>query len=134
MGGLAPLIVSLAKIISCVNTIVVRAQLRRRDGWPVTDRTELRTALPGAGHLLHEPFIVGIDVTIVKVALPQIQRSLHAPVNGLQWTVDAYTLVIACLLMLSGSLADPTTTVIPEGVKRRSLPGLKAGVRTPRSR
>jgi MFS family permease len=51
-------------------------------------------------------FIVGIDVTIVNVALPAIQRSLHASVSGLQWTVDAYTLVIACLLMLSGSLAD----------------------------
>jgi EmrB/QacA subfamily drug resistance transporter len=51
-------------------------------------------------------FIVGIDVTIVNVALPSIQRSLHASVSGLQWTVDAYTLVIACLLMLSGSLAD----------------------------
>jgi EmrB/QacA subfamily drug resistance transporter len=51
-------------------------------------------------------FIVGVDVTIVNVALPAIQRSLHASVSGLQWTVDAYTLVIACLLMLSGSLAD----------------------------
>src|SRR5580700_1748801 len=51
-------------------------------------------------------FIVGIDVTIVNVALPSIQRSLHASVSGLQWTIDAYTLVIACLLMLSGSLAD----------------------------
>jgi len=51
-------------------------------------------------------FIVGIDVTIVNVALPSIQRSLHASMSGLQWTIDAYTLVIACLLMLSGSLAD----------------------------
>src|ERR1700761_3208384 len=51
-------------------------------------------------------FIVGIDVTIVNVALPSIQRSLHASVSGLQWTLDAYTLVIACLLMLSGSLVD----------------------------
>jgi EmrB/QacA subfamily drug resistance transporter len=51
-------------------------------------------------------FIVGIDVTIVNVALPSIQRSLHASVSGLQWTVDAYTLVIASLLMLSGSTAD----------------------------
>jgi len=51
-------------------------------------------------------FIAGIDVTIVNVALPSIQRSLHASVSGLQWTVDAYTLVIACLLMLSGSMAD----------------------------
>jgi EmrB/QacA subfamily drug resistance transporter len=51
-------------------------------------------------------FVAGLDVTIVNVALPSIQRALHASVSGLQWTVDAYTLVIACLLMLSGSLAD----------------------------
>jgi len=50
--------------------------------------------------------IVGIDVTIVNVALPDIQHSLHAPVSGLQWIIDAYTLVIASLLMLSGSTAD----------------------------
>lgn len=50
--------------------------------------------------------IVGIDVTIVNVALPSIARSLHASVSGLQWTVDAYTLVLASLLMLSGSTAD----------------------------
>ena len=50
--------------------------------------------------------IAGIDVTIVNVALPTIGTSLHASLSSLQWTVDAYTLVIACLLMLSGSLAD----------------------------
>ena len=51
-------------------------------------------------------FIVGIDVTIVNVALPSIQRSFHASVSDLQWTIDAYTLVLASLLMLSGSVAD----------------------------
>ncbi len=51
-------------------------------------------------------FIVGIDATIVNVALPSIQRQLHAPVSGLQWTVDAYTIVVASFLMLSGSTAD----------------------------
>jgi len=50
--------------------------------------------------------IVGLDVTVVNVALPAIHRSLHASVSGLQWTIDAYTLVIASLLMLSGSTAD----------------------------
>jgi EmrB/QacA subfamily drug resistance transporter len=50
--------------------------------------------------------IVGLDNTIVNVALPSIGRDLHATVSGLQWTVDAYTLVIASLLMLSGSMAD----------------------------
>jgi EmrB/QacA subfamily drug resistance transporter len=51
-------------------------------------------------------FIVGLDATIVNIALPSIQRGLHAPVSGLQWTVDAYTLVLASLLMLSGSTGD----------------------------
>ena len=50
--------------------------------------------------------IVGLDVTIVNVALPSIRRDFHAPLSGLQWTVDAYTLVLASLLMLSGSTAD----------------------------
>jgi EmrB/QacA subfamily drug resistance transporter len=50
--------------------------------------------------------IVGLDNTIVNVALPSIGRHLHAPVSGLQWTVDAYTLVLASLLMLAGSTAD----------------------------
>ena len=50
--------------------------------------------------------MAGLDTTIVNVALPSIQGALHASVSGLQWTIDAYTLVIACLLMLSGSLAD----------------------------
>src|SRR3954463_1352259 len=51
-------------------------------------------------------FIVGLDVTAVNVALPSIGRELHAGISGLQWTVDAYTLVLASLLMLSGSTAD----------------------------
>src|SRR5260221_7725310 len=50
--------------------------------------------------------LVGIDATIVNVALPSIQHGLHAPVSGLQWTVDAYTIVLASFLMLSGSTAD----------------------------
>jgi MFS family permease len=51
-------------------------------------------------------FIVGLDATIVNIALPSIQHSLHAPVSGLQWTVDAYTLVVASFLMLAGSTGD----------------------------
>jgi len=51
-------------------------------------------------------FIVGLDVTIVNIALPSIGRDLHAGVSGLQWTIDAYTLVLASLLMLAGSTAD----------------------------
>ncbi|HEY1664804.1 MAG TPA: MFS transporter [Trebonia sp.] len=50
--------------------------------------------------------IVGTDVTIVNVALPSIRQDLHASLSGLQWSVDAYTLVIGSLLMASGSTAD----------------------------
>jgi EmrB/QacA subfamily drug resistance transporter len=50
--------------------------------------------------------LVGLDVTIINVALPRIGHDLHTTVSGLQWTVDAYTLVISTLLLLSGSMAD----------------------------
>jgi EmrB/QacA subfamily drug resistance transporter len=50
--------------------------------------------------------IVGMDVTIVNVALPSIQEDLHAPLAGLQWILDAYTLVVASFLMLGGSTSD----------------------------
>ncbi|MFI5734334.1 MFS transporter [Kribbella sp. NPDC051587] len=51
-------------------------------------------------------FIVGLDSTIVNLALPAIRSELGASVTGLQWTIDAYTLVLASLLMVSGSTAD----------------------------
>jgi EmrB/QacA subfamily drug resistance transporter len=50
--------------------------------------------------------IVGMDVTIVNVALPSIRRDLGASVSALQWTTAAYTVVLASLLMLGGSTAD----------------------------
>ncbi|HEX9033317.1 MAG TPA: DHA2 family efflux MFS transporter permease subunit [Streptosporangiaceae bacterium] len=51
-------------------------------------------------------FIVGLDVTVVNVALPSIERDLHASVSGLQWVLASYTLVLASLLVLAGSTAD----------------------------
>jgi EmrB/QacA subfamily drug resistance transporter len=51
-------------------------------------------------------FIVGLDVTIVNIALPSMRADLHASVAGLQWIIDAYTLVLASLLILAGSTAD----------------------------
>lgn len=50
--------------------------------------------------------IVSLDNTVLNVALPSMQRDLHATTAGLQWTIDAYTLVLASLLMLAGSTAD----------------------------
>jgi EmrB/QacA subfamily drug resistance transporter len=51
-------------------------------------------------------FMVGLDVTVVNVSLPSIGHDLHAGISGLQWTVDAYTVVVASLLMLAGSMGD----------------------------
>jgi EmrB/QacA subfamily drug resistance transporter len=50
--------------------------------------------------------MVAMDATIVNVALPSIRRDLSAAVSGLQWVIDAYTMVVASLLMLAGSMAD----------------------------
>jgi EmrB/QacA subfamily drug resistance transporter len=50
--------------------------------------------------------IVGMDVTVMNVALPTIQKELHARLAGLQWILDAYTLVVASFLMLAGSVSD----------------------------
>src|SRR6201981_899427 len=50
--------------------------------------------------------VAGIDSTVVAVALPAIGRNLHAGFQGLQWTVTAYTLTLASLILLAGSLSD----------------------------
>jgi EmrB/QacA subfamily drug resistance transporter len=50
--------------------------------------------------------LVSLDTTILNVALPSIQEDLHSSVSGLQWTLDAYTIVLASLLILAGSTAD----------------------------
>jgi MFS family permease len=51
-------------------------------------------------------FVVVLDVTIVAVALPDIQRSLGMSASGLQWVITAYTIVFAGFLVLAGRLAD----------------------------
>src|SRR5690349_20513457 len=51
-------------------------------------------------------FLVGLDTTVVNVALPSIGRDLGLGLRELEWTVDAYTLVLAGLMITSGALAD----------------------------
>ncbi|MFD7900875.1 MFS transporter [Kitasatospora sp. NPDC059747] len=51
-------------------------------------------------------FLVGLDTTVVNVGLPAIGRGLGVGVRSLEWTVDAYTVVLAGLLISSGALAD----------------------------
>lgn len=51
-------------------------------------------------------FLTALDATIVNIALPAIRSDLHASVSELQWSIDAYTVVVASFLLLAGSLAD----------------------------
>ncbi len=51
-------------------------------------------------------FMLLLDITIVNVALPDIQRVLHSSFSDLQWVVDAYALTLAAFLLTAGSLAD----------------------------
>jgi EmrB/QacA subfamily drug resistance transporter len=51
-------------------------------------------------------FMLLLDVTIVNVALPDIQQALHSSFSDLQWVVDAYALTLAAFLLTAGSLAD----------------------------
>src|SRR5204862_7678156 len=51
-------------------------------------------------------FMLMLDNTVVNVALPSIQRDLDASISGLEWTVNAYTLVFAVLLVTGGRLGD----------------------------
>src|SRR6187402_1048601 len=51
-------------------------------------------------------FMLLLDVTIVNVALPDIEQSLDASLSDLQWVIDAYALTLAALQLTAGSLAD----------------------------
>ena len=49
-----------------------------------------------------------IDGTVVNVALPALQADLGATVTDVQWVVEAYALLFSALLLVGGSLGDPT--------------------------
>jgi MFS family permease len=51
-------------------------------------------------------FMIMLDNTVVNVALPSIQKDLDASLSGLEWTVNAYTLTFAVLLVTGGRLGD----------------------------
>jgi MFS transporter, DHA2 family, methylenomycin A resistance protein len=51
-------------------------------------------------------FVIQLDVTIVNVALPAIQREIGGSLAGLQWVIDAYTLALASIMLTAGSTAD----------------------------
>ena len=51
-------------------------------------------------------FMLLVDVTIVQVALPTMQRQLHASFADLEWVISAYALSLAALILTQGTLAD----------------------------
>src|SRR5919108_5167786 len=51
-------------------------------------------------------FMLLLDITVVNVALPDIQKELDTDLTGLQWVVDAYTLLLASFTLTAGTLAD----------------------------
>ena len=51
-------------------------------------------------------FMLLLDITVVNVALPDIQRSLHSSFSDLQWVVDAYSLTLAAFLLTAGVIGD----------------------------
>src|SRR6202167_3279294 len=51
-------------------------------------------------------FMLFLDITVVNVALPDIQRSLHSSFSDLQWVVDAYALTLAAFLLTAGVIGD----------------------------
>ncbi|HET7539076.1 MAG TPA: MFS transporter [Polyangiaceae bacterium] len=50
--------------------------------------------------------LTALDATIVNIALPAIRSDLHATLPELQWSIDAYTIIVASFLLLAGSIAD----------------------------
>jgi len=65
-------------------------------------------------------FVIQLDVTIVNVALPVIQREVGGSLAGLQWVIDAYTLALASIMLTAGSTADRI------GARRVFIGGLTA--------
>ena len=72
------------------------------DNAPLTDKRRIFILLICCISIL----MVSLDVTILNVALPSLQHELNASISGAQWTIDAYMLVLASLLMSAGSTAD----------------------------
>src|SRR5215218_4975869 len=75
-------------------------------------------------------FMLLLDITIVNVALPDIQRAFHASLSDLQWTIDAYALTLAAFLLTAGSLADLRRRLFAVGLALFTAGSLACGVAT----
>ena len=77
-------------------------------------------------------FMLLLDITVVNVALPSIQRDLHTSLTDLEWVVDAYALMLASCTLNAGSLGDllGRKRVFISGVAVFTLASLLCGVAT----
>jgi EmrB/QacA subfamily drug resistance transporter len=77
-------------------------------------------------------FMLLLDITVVNVALPDIQRSLNASFSDLQWVVDAYALTLAAFLLTAGVIGDiyGRRTIFAVGLGIFSLASLLCGLST----
>jgi DHA2 family methylenomycin A resistance protein-like MFS transporter len=81
----------------------------RQDSWRGSHteaQARPRQAAPGLFAVCLGFFVIQLDVTIVNVALPAIQRAVGGSVGGLQWVIDGYTLALASVMLTAGSQAD----------------------------
>jgi EmrB/QacA subfamily drug resistance transporter len=77
-------------------------------------------------------FMLLLDITVVNVALPDIQRSLHSSFSDLQWVVDAYSLTLAAFLLTAGVVGDiyGRREVFASGLALFSVASLVCGLST----
>jgi MFS family permease len=75
-------------------------------GTPIARRPRAYQAWWTLAAMCFALFMIMLDNTIVNVALPSIQRALHATAETLQWTIDACVLTFAVLILLGGKLGD----------------------------
>lgn len=56
--------------------------------------------------LFASPFMALLDISVVTLALPDMQTDLSMPISGLQWVADAYAITLAALMLSAGTLSD----------------------------
>jgi MFS family permease len=73
-------------------------------------------------------FMIMLDNTVVNVALPSIQKDLGASLSSLEWTVNAYTLTFAVLLVTGGRLGDILGPAQDVPVRRGGVRAVERGI------
>ena len=89
-----------SSVVPCAaDECVIRSLPREEHVAPRAEVWVLAATILGSG-------IASIDATAVNVALPTMQRELHATAANLQWVIEAYSLFLAALILVGGSLGD----------------------------